>query len=54
MDLRRDARCCYPGLRNVAAEGTAAWIIEDRLRVRLNIQLHKYIFDPGREGCDNY
>ena len=28
----------------------AAWIIEDRLRVRLNIQLHKYIFDPGERG----
>jgi 7-carboxy-7-deazaguanine synthase len=25
----------------------AAWIIEDRLRVRLNIQIHKYIFSPG-------
>ncbi|PKL52653.1 MAG: 7-carboxy-7-deazaguanine synthase QueE [Nitrospira bacterium HGW-Nitrospira-1] len=25
----------------------AAWIIEDRLRVRLNIQIHKYIFDPN-------
>ena len=28
----------------------ASWIIEDRLRVRLNIQLHKYIFDPGERG----
>lgn len=25
----------------------AAWIIEDRLHVRLNIQIHKYIFYPG-------
>lgn len=24
----------------------AAWIIEDRMRVRLNIQIHKYIFNP--------
>ena len=24
-----------------------AWILDDGLRVRLNIQLHKYIFDPG-------
>jgi 7-carboxy-7-deazaguanine synthase len=28
----------------------AAWIIEDRLHVRLNIQLHKYIFAPGERG----
>jgi 7-carboxy-7-deazaguanine synthase len=28
----------------------AEWIIKDRLRVRLNIQLHKYIFDPGERG----
>ena len=28
----------------------AAWIISDRLRVRLNIQLHKYIFDPLERG----
>lgn len=27
-----------------------AWIIEDRLRVRLNIQLHKYIYDPRERG----
>ncbi len=25
----------------------AAWILDDRLRVRLNIQIHKYIFHPG-------
>jgi 7-carboxy-7-deazaguanine synthase len=25
----------------------ASWILADRLRVRLNIQIHKYIFHPG-------
>ncbi|MDH4231792.1 MAG: radical SAM protein [Nitrospirota bacterium] len=25
----------------------ASWILDDRLRVRLNIQIHKYIFHPG-------
>ena len=25
----------------------AAWILDDNLRVRLNIQIHKYIFHPG-------
>jgi 7-carboxy-7-deazaguanine synthase len=28
----------------------ASWILEDRLRVRLNLQLHKYVWDPGRRG----
>ncbi|MGC2063269.1 MAG: radical SAM protein [Thermodesulfovibrionales bacterium] len=28
----------------------ADWIIEDRLPVRLNLQLHKYIFDPNERG----
>lgn len=28
----------------------ADWIIEDRLPVRLNLQLHKYIFDPKERG----
>ncbi|HWR90221.1 MAG TPA: radical SAM protein [Dissulfurispiraceae bacterium] len=26
------------------------WILEDRLRVRLNLQLHKYIFGPHERG----
>ena len=28
----------------------AAWILEDRLRVRLQLQVHKYIWDPGTRG----
>ncbi len=28
----------------------AGWILEDRLRVRLQLQLHKYIWDPGIRG----
>ena len=28
----------------------ASWVIEDRLQVRLNIQIHKYIFDPRKRG----
>lgn len=28
----------------------AEWIIEDRLPVRLNLQLHKYIYDPDERG----
>lgn len=28
----------------------AAWILEDRLNARLQVQLHKIIWDPGRRG----
>lgn len=28
----------------------ARWIIDDRLEVRLNLQLHKYIYDPDIRG----
>jgi 7-carboxy-7-deazaguanine synthase len=28
----------------------AEWILEDRLEVRLNLQLHKIIWDPGQRG----
>jgi 7-carboxy-7-deazaguanine synthase len=28
----------------------SGWIIEDRLDVRLNLQIHKYIFGPGERG----
>jgi 7-carboxy-7-deazaguanine synthase len=28
----------------------AAWILEDRLKVRMQVQLHKYIWDPTTRG----
>ena len=39
-----------PGFGMLQPRHLAAWIIEDRLRVRLNIQIHKYIFDPKERG----
>jgi len=36
-----------PGFGILQPRDLAVWIIEDRLRVRLNIQIHKYIFDPN-------
>lgn len=32
------------------AKHLAAWILEDRLEVRLQLQVHKYIWDPGTRG----
>lgn len=31
-------------------EDLAGWIISDRLNVRFNLQLHKYIYSPDRRG----
>jgi 7-carboxy-7-deazaguanine synthase len=39
-----------PAFGRLQPRELAGWIIEDRLRVRLNIQLHKYIFEPLERG----
>lgn len=39
-----------PAFGNLSPEQLAGWILEDRLAVRLNLQLHNYIFGPGRKG----
>jgi 7-carboxy-7-deazaguanine synthase len=39
-----------PVFKVLEAEKLSAWIIEDRLNVRLNLQLHKYIFGPDRRS----
>jgi 7-carboxy-7-deazaguanine synthase len=28
----------------------AAWVLEDRLEVRVQLQVHKYIWDPSTRG----
>jgi 7-carboxy-7-deazaguanine synthase len=37
----------WPGL---TARELAEWILEDGLRVRLGLQLHKFIWDPAMKG----
>ena len=32
------------------AKQLAAWVLQDRLRVRVQLQLHKYIWDPATRG----
>jgi 7-carboxy-7-deazaguanine synthase len=39
-----------PGFGMLQPRALASWIIEDRLQVRLNIQIHRYIFDPRERG----
>jgi 7-carboxy-7-deazaguanine synthase len=39
-----------PSFAVVANERLASWILEDRLPVRLHLQIHKYIWDPQARG----
>jgi 7-carboxy-7-deazaguanine synthase len=39
-----------PAWARVKPADLSAWIIEDRLPVRLNLQLHKYIWPPSMRG----
>lgn len=39
-----------PERPGVAARDLAKWILDDRLRVRLNLQLHTWIWGPGVRG----
>lgn len=41
---------CSPVHGVLDAKQLAAWILEDRLEVRLQLQVHKYIWDPGTRG----
>ncbi len=39
-----------PAFGRVPLEDLARWILEDRLPVRLNLQIHKWIWSPTRRG----
>lgn len=39
-----------PSFSVLAPSELAVWMVEDRLPVRFNLQLHKYIFEPGKRG----
>jgi 7-carboxy-7-deazaguanine synthase len=39
-----------PVFGQVSLPEAAAWILETRLPVRLNLQLHKYIWGPEARG----
>lgn len=39
-----------PVFGKLAPQELASWILEERLPVRLQIQLHKYIWDPNMRG----
>jgi 7-carboxy-7-deazaguanine synthase len=39
-----------PAFGILPPEDLSMWILKDRLEVRLNLQLHKYIFSPEKKG----
>jgi 7-carboxy-7-deazaguanine synthase len=39
-----------PAFGEITPEALASWILEDHLPVRLNLQLHKFIWDPDQRG----
>jgi 7-carboxy-7-deazaguanine synthase len=39
-----------PCFSEINPDELAAWILDDKLDVRLNLQLHKYIWDPDQRG----
>ncbi|MBI5074185.1 MAG: radical SAM protein [Nitrospirae bacterium] len=39
-----------PAAGSIEPRELAGWILQDRLEVRLNMQLHKIIFDPNERG----
>lgn len=39
-----------PAFGILPPEDLSRWLLEDGLKVRLNLQLHKYIFSPERKG----
>jgi 7-carboxy-7-deazaguanine synthase len=39
-----------PVFGSISPRELAEWILKDRLPVRLNLQIHKMIWEPGRRG----
>lgn len=49
--LRDKAKVLFsPALGLITPAQLAKWILDDKLEVRLNIQIHKYIFGPDERG----
>jgi 7-carboxy-7-deazaguanine synthase len=39
-----------PVFNRIAADVLVSWIVEDKLNVRFQLQIHKYIWDPNKQG----
>jgi 7-carboxy-7-deazaguanine synthase len=53
LERRLDERChvlLSPSFEQVAPRDLVAWMLRDRLRARLNLQIHKYVWPPETRG----
>lgn len=50
LDLQTENILFSPVFGRLKADELAAWMLRDKPKARLNLQLHKYIWDPSREG----
>jgi 7-carboxy-7-deazaguanine synthase len=51
LDLSRRCTVLFgPAFGRLEARDLAAWILADRLPVRMQVQLHKYVWDPMARG----
>lgn len=50
IDRQTDNILFSPVFGSLKADDLAAWMLRDKPKARLNLQLHKYIWDPSREG----
>jgi 7-carboxy-7-deazaguanine synthase len=39
-----------PAYGILAPKDLAKWMLQDRIKARLNLQIHKYMFDPAKRG----
>ena len=52
-EKRLDARCnvlVSPSFGQVDPKALVAWMLRDKLRARLNLQIHKYVWPPDERG----
>ncbi|OQA82590.1 MAG: 7-carboxy-7-deazaguanine synthase [Lentisphaerae bacterium ADurb.Bin242] len=50
LNLQTENILFSPVFGRLKADELAAWMLRDKPKARLNLQLHKYIWDPSREG----
>jgi 7-carboxy-7-deazaguanine synthase len=48
--LNRSSILLSPAYGILAPKDLAKWMLQDRIKARLNLQIHKYMFDPEKRG----
>jgi 7-carboxy-7-deazaguanine synthase len=48
--VNRSSILLSPAYGILAPKDIAKWMLQDRIKARLNLQIHKYMFDPAKRG----